>query len=242
MRSIFEDEEVDPGQLLWRYFRLDRIIESLRTQMLYFPSARQFEDPFEGATAVQPHDWPEDPRYDPLEGAEGAFEELRRLTKISSWHRADYESDAMWKLYASERKGVAIRTTAERLRTSLLPFRLQPQYGEEEPYWGNVRYVDLFETRLRTSMEKRFFYKHRAFEWEREFRVAISLRMAEEFGVPVPEFGINVPFDPAVLVESIYVGPSLAEPERAVLKEACDLAGLTHEFRTSTLLGRPRYT
>jgi hypothetical protein len=242
MRSVLEDEVVDPGQPLWRYFRLDRLVESLKTQTLYFPSARQFEDPFEGATAIQPHDWPVDPRYDLLEGAEGAFEDLRRLTKISSWHCADYESDAMWKLYASERKGVAIRTTAERLRTGLLPFRLQPQYGEEEPYWGKVRYVDLFETRLRLSMESRFFYKHRAFEWEREFRIIISLRGASEFGVRVPEFGINVPFTPAVLVESIYVGPSLAEPERMVLKEACDLVGLTHEFRTSTLLGRPRYT
>jgi hypothetical protein len=193
MRSVFEDEVVDPGQPLWRCFRLDRMVESIRTQALYFPSARQFEDPFEGATAVQPHDRPVDARYDPLEGEEGAFEELRRLTEISSWHRADYESDAMWKLYASERKGVAIRTTAERLRTGLLPFRLQPQYGEEEPYWGNVRYVDLFETRLRTSMEKRFFDKHRAFEWEREFRIAISLRMAEECGVPVPGLGSTYP-------------------------------------------------
>jgi hypothetical protein len=242
MRCIFKDEAVESGQSLWRYFRLDRIVESLRTQTLYFPSARQFEDPFEGATAVQPHDWPVDPRYDLLEGAEGAFEDLRRLTKISSWHCADYESDAMWKLYASERKGVAIRTTAERLRAGLLSFHLQPQYGEEEPYWGNVRYVDLFETRLRLSMEERFFYKHRAFEWEREFRIIISLRMASEFGVRVPELGINVPFDPAVLVESIYMGPSLAEPERVALKEACDLAGLAHEFKTSTILGRPRYT
>ena len=243
MRSIFEDEVVDPAQPLWRYFRLDRIVESLRTQVLYFPSARQFEDPFEGATAVQPHDWPVDPRFDPLKDhGETAFEELRRLTKISSWHRADYESDAMWKLYAAERKGVAIRTTAERLRTSLRPYRVQPQYGEEEPYWGNVRYVDLFQTRLPVSMEQRFFYKHRAFEWEREFRIIISLRMAEEFVLHVPELGINVPFDPAVLVESIFVGPSLAEPERVILKEACTLAGLAHEFRTSTLLGRPRYT
>jgi hypothetical protein len=71
MRSVFEDEVVDPGQPLWRCFRLDRMVESIRTQALYFPSARQFEDPFEGATAVQPHDRPVDARYDPLEGRKG---------------------------------------------------------------------------------------------------------------------------------------------------------------------------
>ena len=132
-----------PSEPLWRYFKTDRLAESLRSRTLHFPSARQFEDPFEGALAIQPHDWPVDPRYGELEGDEGAFEELRRLTKISCWHRADYESDAMWKLYAAGRKGVAIRTTAERLGASLQPFRLAPNYAEEVPYWGNVRYVDL---------------------------------------------------------------------------------------------------
>jgi DUF2971 family protein len=241
MRAAFEDELLSANEPLWRYVRLDRMMESLTSRTLYFPSARQFEDPFEGATAVQPHDWPVDPRFGALEFGERAFEELRRLTKISSWHRADYESDAMWKLYAGKRKGVAIRTTVGRLSAGLKPFRLKPEYAEEEPYAGNIRYVDLFELRLQVSMDKRFFYKHRAFEWEREFRVAISVRGAEEYGVQVPEFGINVPFDPQVLIESIYVGPSLQANERTELERACEGAELRPQFKTSTLLGRPRY-
>lgn len=242
MRSLFKDEEVDPTEPLWRYFRLDRITASLESRTLYFPSARQFEDRFEGAVAVQPHDWPVDPRYDSLEGLEGAFEQLRRLTKISSWHRADYESEAMWKLYAAEGKGVAIRTTAGRLSASLQAFRLKPEYGEEEPFWGNVRYVDLFAVRLRATMEERFFYKHRAFEWEREFRVAISVRMAQETGVPVPEFGIDVSFDPSLLIESIYVGPYLDPAGRKQLQDSCEAAGLAQQLTSSSLLGQPRYT
>ena len=110
------------------------------------------------------------------------------------------------------------------------------------PFWGSVRYVDLAIQRLRVSMEKRFFYKHRAFEWEREFRVAISVRMAEEFAVPVPEFGIDVPFDPTVLIEAIYFGPSLELADRDQLLASCDEAGVAAQPTTSTLLGRPRYT
>lgn len=72
---------------------------------LYFPAATQFEDPFEGAVAVLPHNWPVDPRYVEPELGERAFQQLRRLTKISCWHLADYEGDAMWKLYAATRKG-----------------------------------------------------------------------------------------------------------------------------------------
>jgi hypothetical protein len=216
MRSVVEGDQIVPEQPLWRYFKLDRLIQSVTSRTLYFPSARQFDDPFEGAVAVMPYDWPVDPRYAEMDYGEKAFEELRRLTKITSWHNADYESDAMWRLYAEERKGVAIRTTAERLQAGLLPFRLQPTNFEEEPFWGNVHYVDLVEVRLRVNMLARFFYKHRAFEWEREFRVAISVRLAEEYGVEVPELGIEVPIDPSVLIESIWVGPRWTEMNGAV--------------------------
>jgi len=242
MRAAFKDEDVDAEQPLWRYFKPHRLISSIITRSLYFPSARQFEDPFEGAVAVQPHDWPEDPRYDRMEGAEGAFEQLRKLTKISSWHCAGYESDAMWRLYAGDGKGVAIRTTAGRLKKALKPFRLEPEYGEEVPYWGNVRYVDLHTQRLRIGMEQRFFYKHRAFEWEREFRVAISLRTAEEFAVRVPELGIEVTYDPEALIQELFVGPFVEPEVRRQLQSVCADAGLKKEFRTSTLLGKPRYT
>ena len=103
MRSVWVDEEVPPDEPLWRYFRAERFVGALQSRALRFPSARQFEDPFEGAVAVLPHDWPIDPRYGELDHGDQAFEELRRLTKISCWHRADYESDAMWKLYCQRR-------------------------------------------------------------------------------------------------------------------------------------------
>lgn len=242
MRAIWDDEPINANTILWRYYRVDRLIESLRSGMLYFASARQFEDPFEGAVAVLAHDFPIDPRYAEPNITDRAFEQLRRLTKINCWHRAEYESDAMWKLYAGMRKGVAIRTTTERLRTSLRPFRLAPEYGEEEPFWGSVKYVDLHTERLNVGTEQRFFFKHRAFEWEREFRIIISVRLAEEYGVSVPEDGINVSFDPSVLIESIYLGPNLSVNDQKAIFEVCEACRLKTRFVTSTLLGKPRYT
>jgi len=61
-------------------------------------------------------DFPVDPRYQEREFLEQAYFRFRRLMKISCWHRADYESDAMWKLYAAESKGVAICSTPDRMR------------------------------------------------------------------------------------------------------------------------------
>lgn len=240
MREIWPND-TKQDELLWRYFKPERLLESLGSRTLHFPSARQFSDPFEGAVAVLRHDFPVDPRYQELSPIDRAFEDLRRLTKLTCWHRADYESHAMWHTYAAAGKGVAVRTTPQRLQSSLRPFRLKPKYAEEVPYYGNVRYVDLHAVRLRASMDERFFYKHRAFESEREFRVAIFLRHADFYGVEVPEQGIDVEFDPAVLIESIYFGPFLSEADRLLIGQACQSVGVTVQPVFSSLLGQPRY-
>ncbi|MCA9233705.1 MAG: hypothetical protein KDA57_23915, partial [Planctomycetales bacterium] len=84
---IIGNQELDVNEPLWRYFRTERFLELLESNHLYFASARQFEDqdPFEGAVAVLPPGFPVDPRYTELEHGERAFEELRRLTKVSCW-------------------------------------------------------------------------------------------------------------------------------------------------------------
>jgi hypothetical protein len=115
--------------------------QALSEGKLYFASANQFIDPFEGAVAVQVNAPPPDPRYADMEAMEHAFFELKRLTKISCWHRAAYESDAMWKLYAGEHKGIAICTTLDRMREAFRPFRLKPEYGVEDLWAGPVEYV-----------------------------------------------------------------------------------------------------
>ena len=55
---IIGDESIDMAEPLWRYFKTERFLELLRNSSLYFSSARQFEDPFEGAVAVVPFGFP----------------------------------------------------------------------------------------------------------------------------------------------------------------------------------------
>ncbi len=241
MRHIWQDEPLSMDTSIWRYFTQDRFLDALQSRTMYFASAQQFEDPFEGAVAVQAHDFPIDPRYAEPESTELAFQQLRRYTKISSWHVADYESDAMWKLYTGERKGIAVHSTIGRATAAFMPFRLEPTFGVEEPMQGMVRYVDLRESRLRAGLEDRFFHKHRAFESEREFRFAISLRMAAEYGVAVPTEGIRVPFSPHELIQEILLGPSLSQAERTTFMQRYESIGSIVAPRVSTLLGRPRY-
>lgn len=239
LRHIWEGDI--PEERLWRYLRPERFEAFLRDGTVHFASANQFTDRFEGAVAVMPPDFPVDPRYAEPEGAEHAFRELKRLTKISCWHRAEYESDAMWQLYADERKGLAICSTPDRMNRAFQPFRLKPEYGHESLWAGKVKYVDLLQVRMNAGMETRFFYKHRAFEWEREFRLAISVRSAEEYGVPVPENGIYVTVDPKILIEKIMLGPALPGADVERVAKAAQAAGLGDRLVKSSLLGTPRY-
>ncbi|KZM41409.1 hypothetical protein OA90_27390 [Labrenzia sp. OB1] len=229
-------------EVLWKYFKPERFISTLSEGYIYFASANQFEDPFEGAVAVQQPPQQTDPRYSEMETTEQAFFELKRLTKVSCWHRADYESDAMWKLYAGEHKGVAICTTPDRMRKAFKPYRLKPEYGVEDLWAGPVDYVDLTQVRMKgASMLGRFFFKHRAFEWEREFRLAISLRMAEEFAVSVPPGGIFVGVDLDILIARIVLGSTITGEERDIISDHVAQAGLKDRLELSSLLGRPRY-
>lgn len=239
---IIGNQKIDMDEPLWRYFKTERFLELLQSSQLYFSSARQFDDRFEGAVAVLPPGFRIDPRYVERGGDERAFEELRRLTKVSCWHRASYESDAMWQLYASSRKGVAVRTSPDRIRAAAKPFRLKPEYGHEDLWAGNVKYVDLLRERLRVSMMDRFWHKHMAFAWEQEFRLAVSVRMAEEFGVQVPEHGVKMEFDIPQLIERIYLGPLLPEIDAMAIRVAAKFHGLEDRIRVSSMLGTPRYT
>ena len=112
------DTAAEGNETLWKYFRFERFLSTLAESRLYFASANQFIDPFEGAVAVQLNVPPPDPRYAEMESVEHAFFQLKRLTKISCWHRADYESDAMWKLYAGEHKGCRLAVKRENAAVS----------------------------------------------------------------------------------------------------------------------------
>jgi len=240
MRDIWESSINDKKQL-WRYFKTDRFLSTLEVSRLYFAASTQFTDRFEGAAAVLSPDFPVDVRYSGMDSAERAFFNLRKLMKINCWHRAKYESDAMWKLYAEQSKGIAICSTPERIRAALKPFRLKPEYGAEDLWAGPVKYYDLLKVRLSTLGKRMFFCKHAAFAWEREFRLLISMEMPSEFGVKIPSDGIEVDVDLTTLVERVMIGPELPKKEHKLIIHQCEKAGLGDRLIKSSLLGQPRF-
>ena len=240
MRTI-EGVEVDWNETLWRYCMVERFQWVVDNGRMYFASANEFEDPFEGAVAVP----------DKFTAAGSALRrDGERRTCFLRTQAAD-QAELLASRGVRERRYVEALcratqrrcplSTPDRMRRAFQPFRLQPDYGVEDLWAGPVAYVDLTKIRMRCFNMERFFFKHRAFEWEREFRLAISMAMAEQFAVPVPERGIEVGVDLNILVDRIIVGPEIPAAQRDHVAALAKSAGFEDRLRFSSLLGLPRY-
>lgn len=235
-----EYSPIDWGGTVWRYFKTNRLIQSIQNNELYFASANQFTDKFEGAISLIK---PDEKDHINLLTSEidDSYRELKRLTKVSCWNRYDYECDGMWKLYADDNKGVAVVSTPNSLKEGLINYRIRPEYGEEEFIIGNIEYRELEKERASYDDIGRFFNKLKIFQWENELRIIVTLRMAEEYGVNVPDYGINIRFIPQKVIKKIVLGPSISKLDRESIFSVCSSIGIEKCIGESIGNYYPRY-
>jgi hypothetical protein len=150
----------------------------------------------------------------------------RQWVYVNSWHMNEYESAAMWRLYARTNEAIAVQSSYARL-CECLPSKVHlASDNVAEVYTGEVQYID-YETDW--LPEGNLFYpivhKRKSFEHEREMRAVIqdatpggnmameNLRTGCLVGVSLEE-----------LVEAVYVAPTAPAWFR-------DLVGaITHKY------------
>ena len=159
------------GDVLWKYVDFTKFVSLLEREALFFANTERFADPYEG--------------YDPSEilrasdriGAErladvlrdmlrDMLQELRQHVLVDCWHRNEFESAAMWRLYSEWDRGIAIKTTVADLKASLI--------CTEDISVGSVEYIDYEEPWDQRSVLAPYLTKRVSFEHEREVR-AISV-------------------------------------------------------------------
>ena len=123
----------------------------------------------------------------------------RSSTFVNCWYEEAEESEAMWKLFASQQYGVAVRTTAARLVGS---------FTEQLPdYFGRVSYIAYDSHLMPVTEFPPVFFKRNAFKHESEVRAVVApehrVEKAEESRSP----GVDFPIDPEQLIESVVVSP-----------------------------------
>lgn len=160
---------------------LGKFVSLLVTKSLFFCRSDRFEDPYEGSQILQSLEY----RRHRLEGyleAIGTPEEkkdpemlmrlmrikeryMRQYNYISCWHMSEYESAAMWKLYAQTNEAIAIQTTYQKLSDNL----------PERCIMGMVRYIDYNSPDpIDTTEFSPYFYKRLSFSHEKEIRAIIQ--------------------------------------------------------------------
>ncbi len=231
---------------IWRYLDFPRFISMLEVGggSLHFSRPDQFDDHFEClpsnvdqqkmdelwaiAAKSQPVNWSGDAVNSAAEYAREYHRSMPRLVAVNCWHRAEYESAAMWTIYGEDR-AIAVRTTARRLIDCL------NKNHEHSVRVGMVEYVDPSNPAKISNMFDLVLRKRKSFEHEQELRAVIGdLSPRSE----LPEEGVTVRLPIQELVESVFVAPEAQPWYRDLVERMCTKYKLGVAVITSSLAER----
>ena len=208
--------------VLWRYMDFTKFVSLLDRSELFFARADKLEDPFEGSFTVKNEElyaaalekqyeeqwWmyrlsDSSPEKDLLRWAASLKDDRKRIL-ICCWHESSHESAAMWRLYARETDGIAIKTDFSSFKQSLR--------SDEDIYIGKVDYVDYEHYRIpENNLFNPYLYKRQDFNHEREVRAIATTfpKSADEINQPpkICDMGQYYEVDLSLLIKEVIVAP-----------------------------------
>ena len=200
-RTIEGIKPPEDTDTLWRYMSLEKLVNILKTESLFFTRADKFDDPFEGFIPAEIRDsYKKSARHvasneDVAKLLIKVNEDSRKYVMCNCWHQNQEESMAMWDKYHMRNSGIAIETTMRGLKNSLLDSR-DVFIGEVE-YFYNTNYDVEYKDRLANNeslLNQKwtyfpYFHKRRAFQHEREVRMIIDIEpfVREALDQVIPE-------------------------------------------------------
>ncbi len=230
--------------VLWRYMDFAKYVKLLDTSCPFFPTAEKLllNDPFEGSfpqalVSKQPslleHTIPENIK------SNSRIRDLPKFTLVSCWHHSEHESNAMWKLYARETDGIAIKTEFGRLSDSLVSNNSDAQF-----FVGLVNY-GIESPAIKGSIDP-FFFKRRGFEHERELRILTQPKPEMEgypdkpdLSEPLYKEGKNYQIDLKYVIQEVVLAPFAEDWFIDLVFSVTSTYGLDLKPRQSALSGSP---
>lgn len=193
------------GLPLWRYMDLWKFLKLVNSSELYFPNIQLLGDQNEGRIPKQVYEYMK--KHDERNGRNDNFVEVyreffdstsRKNGMVSSWSAAKSESFALWKMYAKDRLGVAIKTDVSRLKSC---FKNAP----EKIHIGEVCYFDDNEFEYGFGHLSNYIIKSRYYEFESEVRCITESASDENSTFK------NIRVDLNELIDEVYVSPFAQE-------------------------------
>ena len=135
-------------------------------------------------------------------------QESRKRTYVSCWHRSDFESEAMWKLYGNIDDGIAIRSSVEDLATCAQPTcHMQIRKSGYTYECRDIRYIDYGNDILPLLTINPFLYKRQSFEHEKEARFIHQSSTEKPTPLSLDDDGLRFPVMLNALIHEIIVAP-----------------------------------
>lgn len=253
--------------ILWRYTNFEVFVNLLDTEALYFTRADKFEDPYEGFIPQSIMDAYKQSleRVTPTEFVEAIMkrhEASRKYVMCNCWHQNVVESMAMWEKYQMRNSGVAIKTTMEKMKNSLLSEyaiyigKIEYIYGDtdDDQYIQNFLQNDIPLAKKLTYFP--YFQKRKEYEHEQEVRLIVDIdrfvtdaltnQTVEnvdsflETGLPdICDIGMLFNIDVSTLIDEVIVSPYAKDWITETLRSVVQKFGFNFDVRASTLLDAP---
>ena len=190
----------DSDDVVWRYMDTAKFLSLLQDEALAFASASTMADKWEGSYSspvmARLKAAPNEDVISQYVLNKDMRSNVKKLAFMSCWHVSDVESAAMWAIYQTEGRGIAIKSKWYDLVTSLSDD--YPMIGGLVSY---VHYetVDFNPTNALTP----FAYKRRSFEHEHEARLIFLAGDEPAMHVPV----LKIPTDLSKMIDGVYIAP-----------------------------------
>jgi hypothetical protein len=261
-------QPTNPDIKVWRYMDFTKYVSMLDSSSLFFARADLLGDSFEGSSpkvniALRPTFYRDtlqqmskaNPANQDVSKEFLGFlqflstsNELNRYTVyVNSWHMNEYESAAMWHLYATNRaEAIAVQTTYARSR-DCLPSGIDVGLNSHGPapiHIGEVQYIDYHtEWFPEGNLFYPFVHKRKSFEHEREVRAVLNDAFQGKFYTGNdPKKGYRVEVSIDNLIERVYVAPTAPDWFRDLVEAVTGKYGFSHKpINRSSLSQRPIY-
>lgn len=229
----------NPSDHIWRYMDFTKFVAMLHSRSLYFPRADHLGD--DAYECTLPRGNAKQFTEEEIAEYNETLHRMRTTCFINCWHINKYESAAMWKLYLSQREGIAIRSTVEQLFKTTGQYRGAILPGSEcvgVISIGEVSYtdydVDAIEvgSRLKFLMHKRVSFQH-----ERELR-AVYWGFQDDPKM-CAQHGHNIEINLEALIESVFVAPTAEIWFKTLVEDTIKMWGLDLRVEQSSLSRSP---
>ena len=225
---------------LWRYMDFEKYVSLISSKVLFLCRADLFDDPFEGSYSkrnveLRPQVYEGKMDEKMLTDMALHSEWIREWTYINCWHANQYESAAMWNLYAKSSAAVAVETDYESLKNSL----------PENSYLGLVKYIDYERDWLpEGNTFHHFMHKRKSFEHENEVRVVINEHAStgrNNRGNKNQNSGKPVDIDLKSLIKHVHVAPNAPSWFVDLVNEVSNKYSIDATVTKSDLYAKPVY-